>query len=544
MKNEIKTKNQLISELKKLRKQITEMEKTKTKLNKANIVVQEALEYAESIVETVRESLIVIDADLRVISANRSFYKTFKVTQEEIKGQLLYELSNRQWDIPKLRELLEDILPKNTMFADFEVEQDFKNIGQRTMLLNARRIYREANKKQMILLAIEDITDRKRIEEKARKIHQELVEAHENLQKAYKEEKNLRDKLIQSEKLASLGLMGAKIAHEINNPLSVISGRAQMGMDMDTSEKVKKTFNIIFKEAKRIGNISSTYRNLSRPTPPKMENVNMNEILEECVEDLKTTGVIKHYEVKKYLQPNLPEVTGDRERLIQVFNNLIVNASHAMIDKEVKILTLESSVSKDSKFVEVSVKDTGCGIKKEKIEKIFEIYYTTKPDGLGTGLGLVVVKDIIEKQHKGRILVESEVNKGTTFTIKLPIKRKAKSKILIVDDDAYIRELFTDYFERKGLDVFEAQNGKEALQYYESIQPDIILSDVQMPVMDGFELAEKVRAKNPEQKIFLMTGLYFEHDIMKKLEKSNIKHFTNPPDFSVVWKMISEELKR
>jgi len=544
MKNEIKTKNQLISELKKLRKQITEMEKTKTKLNKANIVVQEALEYAESIVETVRESLIVIDADLRVISANRSFYKTFKVTQEEIKGQLLYELSNRQWDIPKLRELLEDILPKNTMFADFEVEQDFKNIGQRTMLLNARRIYREANKKQMILLAIEDITDRKRIEEKARKIHQELVEAHENLQKAYKEEKNLRDKLIQSEKLASLGLMGAKIAHEINNPLSVISGRAQMGMDMDTSEKVKKTFNIIFKEAKRIGNISSTYRNLSRPTPPKMENVNMNEILEECVENLETTGVIKHYEVKKYLQPNLPEVTGDRERLIQVFNNLIVNASHAMIDKEVKILTLESSVSKDSKFVEVSVKDTGCGIKKEKIEKIFEIYYTTKPDGLGTGLGLVVVKDIIEKQHKGRILVESEVNKGTTFTIKLPIKRKAKSKILIVDDDAYIRELFTDYFERKGLDVFEAQNGKEALQYYESIQPDIILSDVQMPVMDGFELAEKVRAKNPEQKIFLMTGLYFEHDIMKKLEKSNIKHFTNPPDFSVVWKMISEELKR
>ncbi|RKY55442.1 MAG: hypothetical protein DRP89_03310, partial [Candidatus Neomarinimicrobiota bacterium] len=535
---------QLISELKKLRKQITEMEKTKTKLNKANIVVQEALEYAESIVETVRESLIVIDADLRVISANRSFYKTFKVTQEEIKGQLLYELSNRQWDIPKLRELLEDILPKNTMFADFEVEQDFKNIGQRTMLLNARRIYREANKKQMILLAIEDITDRKRIEEKARKIHQELVEAHENLQKAYKEEKNLRDKLIQSEKLASLGLMGAKIAHEINNPLSVISGRAQMGMDMDTSEKVKKTFNIIFKEAKRIGNISSTYRNLSRPTPPKMENVNMNEILEECVENLETTGVIKHYEVKKYLQPNLPEVTGDRERLIQVFNNLIVNASHAMIDKEVKILTLESSVSKDSKFVEVSVKDTGCGIKKEKIEKIFEIYYTTKPDGLGTGLGLVVVKDIIEKQHKGRILVESEVNKGTTFTIKLPIKRKAKSKILIVDDDAYIRELFTDYFERKGLDVFEAQNGKEALQYYESIQPDIILSDVQMPVMDGFELAEKVRAKNPEQKIFLMTGLYFEHDIMKKLEKSNIKHFTNPPDFSVVWKMISEELKR
>ncbi|MCK4689750.1 MAG: response regulator, partial [Candidatus Marinimicrobia bacterium] len=191
----------------------------------------------------------------------------------------------------------------------------------------------------------------------------------------------------------------------------------------------------------------------------------------------------------------------------------------------------------------VSIKDTGYGIAKKDFNKIFDIYYTTKPEGLGTGLGLVIVKDIIEKQHKGKVLVESEVSKGTTFTIQLPIEKKAKRKILVVDDEAFMRELFTGYFEEKGLDAFEAQNGEEALQYYEKIQPDIILADIQMPFMDGFELAERVRVKNSAQKIIFMTGYYFEHDIQSKLKKSDIKYFTKPADFDVVWEMISKELK-
>ena len=119
----------------------------------------------------------------------------------------------------------------------------------------------------------------------------------------------------------------------------------------------------------------------------------------------------------------------------------------------------------------------------------------------------------------------------------------SKAKILIVEDEAFTMELFTSYFEEKGLDAFEAQNGEEALQNFEKIQPDIILADIQMPVMDGFELAEKVRAKNPEQKIIFMTGYYFEHDIQSKLKKSNIRYFTKPANFTVVWEMISKELK-
>ena len=104
-------------------------------------IAKVACEYAESILETMRGPLIVLDANLRVISANKAFYQTFKVSLEETKDQFIYDLGNRQWDIPKLRQLLEDILPKNKVFWDYEIEHDFKSVGTKTMLLNARRLY-------------------------------------------------------------------------------------------------------------------------------------------------------------------------------------------------------------------------------------------------------------------------------------------------------------------------------------------------------------------------------------------------------------------
>ena len=122
-------------------------------------------EYAESIVNTVREPLIVLDQDLRVVTASRSLYEVFKVKPEETVGQLIYDLGNKQWDIPKLRELLEDILPKKATFDDYEVEHNFATIGRRTMLLNARRIPNPPQRLKVILLAIEDITRRKKREE-------------------------------------------------------------------------------------------------------------------------------------------------------------------------------------------------------------------------------------------------------------------------------------------------------------------------------------------------------------------------------------------
>lgn len=128
--------------------------------------IQDAREYAENIVETVREPLVVLNADLKILTANQSFYDTFKVTPAETIGNFIYDLGNRQWDIPRLRVLFEKILPHDTVFNSYEVEHDFQDIGRKIMLLNARQIFRKNIGSHIILLAIEDITARKLVEER------------------------------------------------------------------------------------------------------------------------------------------------------------------------------------------------------------------------------------------------------------------------------------------------------------------------------------------------------------------------------------------
>jgi len=141
------------------------LEKSRKEMEVTKISEDAAREFAESIINTVREPLIALDQDLRVVTVSRSFYEVFKVTPEETVGQLIYDLGNKQWNIPKLRELLETILPQKTTFDNYEVEHEFTTIGRRIMLLNARQIQRVWGKERIILLAIEDITERMRLED-------------------------------------------------------------------------------------------------------------------------------------------------------------------------------------------------------------------------------------------------------------------------------------------------------------------------------------------------------------------------------------------
>jgi PAS domain S-box-containing protein len=164
MKDDERTKDQLVYELTELRSQNAALKKSITGSVSAELAAEEARRYAESIVEAVREPLLVLDADLKIVSANRNFYRTFKVTPGETIGSFIYDLGNSQWDIPKLRELLEEVLPEKQAFDDFEVDYNFEDIGHKTMLLNARQIHRKDIGAKIILLAIEDITEHKRLE--------------------------------------------------------------------------------------------------------------------------------------------------------------------------------------------------------------------------------------------------------------------------------------------------------------------------------------------------------------------------------------------
>jgi PAS domain S-box-containing protein len=145
-------------------------------------------DYLQSIVDTVRDPMLVLDKDLRVVSANRAFHLTFGVSPKATEGVLVYELGSGQWDIPPLRRLLEDILPHNSTFDDFEVEHEFPGIGRKNMLLNARKLYRPGNHTEMLLLAIEDVTEERAAQEKLR-------EAYDSLAIAFKREHNIAEAL-------------------------------------------------------------------------------------------------------------------------------------------------------------------------------------------------------------------------------------------------------------------------------------------------------------------------------------------------------------
>jgi PAS domain S-box-containing protein len=175
-KTNLQTKEQLLLEVQELRMRLDATERCLQEAGellqaqiaerkRAEESFEKAQEYAESIVETIREPLIVLTPDLKVISANRSFYETFQVAPEETEGRFIFDVGNHQWDIPALRRLLEEIVPQNTQFNDFEVDHAFLLIGRKSMLLNARRIYREGKGTDRILLAFEDITDQKQTEE-------------------------------------------------------------------------------------------------------------------------------------------------------------------------------------------------------------------------------------------------------------------------------------------------------------------------------------------------------------------------------------------
>jgi PAS domain S-box-containing protein len=159
----------------------TRIMRDRTDWKRSDDAFKDALQYAQGIIETVREPLVILDGELRIQTANRSFYRTFQVNEDETQGHLLYDLGNRQWDIPQLRKLLEKILPQSSSFDDYEVTHQFPLLGHKVMLLNARRIKREGSPSELILLAIEDITQRRRLEEQREELETRFTSLVKNI---------------------------------------------------------------------------------------------------------------------------------------------------------------------------------------------------------------------------------------------------------------------------------------------------------------------------------------------------------------------------
>jgi two-component system cell cycle sensor histidine kinase/response regulator CckA len=453
----------------------------------------------------VREPLIALDQDLRVVKVSRSFYKFFKVNPEETMGQLIYDLGNKQWDIPKLRELLETILPQKTTFDNYEVAHDFATIGSRTMLLNARQIQRVLGKERIILLAIEDITARKQAESDKEKLEVQ----NQQLQKS-----------------ESLGRMAGAIAHHFNNQLGVVIGNLEMAID-DLPEGAGPVNNLTaaMLAAGKAAEMSGMMLTYLGQTPGKHEPLDLSEV---CLRSLPILRAVMPGKVllEADFTPPGPVVSANANQIQQVLTNLLTNAGEAVgeyggsIHLGVKaVFPAEIPAAhrfpldwqpQDPVYACLKVTDDGCGIADTDIENLFDPFFTSK--FTGRGMGLAVVLGIV-RAHGGAVTVESEPGRGSIFQVFFPVSAE---EIIRQPGNGNCGDTLPQgvvdcqitLARKGGGTVLEAKDGVEAVEIFRQRRDEIrcVLSDLTMPRMNGWETLTALRKLAPDIPVILASG--------------------------------------
>ena len=357
------------------------------------------MDFAEAIVETVREPLVILNHNLAVVSANKAFYETFQASPQETVGHLIYDLGKGQWNIPELRELLDKILPTHSTFRDFEVVREFAHVGRKVMLLNAREVFDANAQARTILLAIEDTTDRNRAEDALKATNAEL----QNFAYA--------------------------LTHDLQEPVRMVVNFTQLLARENTGkldEESDKVIGYCVEAARRIEALLKgllTYWETTEEGQDSFGPVDCNDVLAKTLANLQTAVAQTGATVSA--EP-LPTLVGERVMLQQVFQNLIANSIKYRGKDPLRIHIAAKREEEQWLF---SVQDNGIGIDPQDAERIFGMFKRLHgPDIPGTGLGLALCKKVIER-HGGRIWVESETGHGATFKFTIPARNLAMSRV-------------------------------------------------------------------------------------------------------------------
>ena len=368
-------------------------------IKKRNQELIVAGEFARSVIETMPEPVLVLSADLHVLMANRSFYQAFQVKPEATLNEFVFSLGNGQWNKPDLRMLLEEVLPKDRDFVNYEVVYDFPGIGWKSFMLSGRYMAQAPDTAPLILVSFSDITKRKKIDAA----------------------------LIQAEKLSIASRLAASIAHEINNPLEAITNLLYLASTGDDAQVAKKFSAQALEEVGRVSHITQqTLKFYRQSTAPS--SVQIPEILDSLLVlyhgKLVTNHVVVHRQYRE--APQILCLAGD---LRQIFANIIANAIDAMGSGG--SLTIRVSASYDwrdtgRRGIRTTIADSGTGMDAETLRKIYEPFFTTKND-MGTGLGMWVSAQLVERL-RGDLRVWSSTRSGksgTSFSLFLPLEISA-----------------------------------------------------------------------------------------------------------------------
>jgi len=482
----------------------------------------------------------------KYIEVNESFLNTMGYQRHQVINHTSLELGT--WLNPLDRQVVLDTIRVHGKIENFEVKRKTKEGKILNMLFWGEAITIAGE--DLCISVSMDISDRKMAE--LEKIELEKALAH-------------------AQKMDALGQLVGGIAHDFNNMLGGILGAAEMlALHLPKDSKARKFNKIIIDSAGRSADLTMKLLAFSRNNPQMSTTVDIHEIINETVIILENT-IDRRIGLKIDLGATASKVVGDPSQLQNAILNLGINSSQAMpaggtlaiTSSNIDLDSVYCSASRFSitpgSYIKIEVKDTGCGIPEELLDKIFDPFFTTKEQGKGTGLGLAALYGTVQ-QHKGAVNVSSELGSGTSFHIFLPVggdseaaarlrpaKKRGSGIVLVVDDEEVMRLTAKAILEDLGYTVVLAENGREALEIYKERAGlcDVVLLDMIMPVMNGKDCFRKLIEYDPEARVILSSGFTREGDL-QGLKETGLTGFIRKPYRSnelsqIIHRALSEE---
>jgi PAS domain S-box-containing protein len=505
-----------------------------TERRKSERALAKSLAYADDIIATLREPFVVLDSDLRVKTANRSFYDSFHVSKDETENRLVYDLGNGQWNIPALRSLLDEVLSRHQCVRDFEVELYFPELGRKTMLLNARPFPPDSKHPELILLAVEDVSA---LRERA----DELAEANRH-----------KDEFL------------ATLAHELRNPLAPIRNSVEyLDVEGVTEQGAKAARDVIARQLTVMVRLIDDLLDVSRYSRNKLvihkERVELAAVVESAIESSRPLIHQCDHDLTVSMPPEALHLDADPIRLTQVFLNLLNNSAKYTTRGGHIWLTAQREGSR----VVVSVRDDGIGIPGDMLPRVFNMF--TQVDGAseqsqaGLGVGLTLVRRLVEL-HGGSIEARSNgADQGSEFVVRLPLAAQpsparlpsrdrprasalSQFRILVVDDNKDAADALRMVLRLHGNDTRIAYGGLEAMEIAEAFRPEIVLLDIGLPKLNGYEVARRIRQQPWGRNLILvaLTGWGQDDDRRRSHEAGFNIHIVKPVEFTALELALAE----
>lgn len=441
------------------------------------------------------DMVLILDTDWRIVSGNQRSVQILNVTPDDLVGQPL-----QRWCLPQEWPTIAQALQRVAQGLPqppFTISLQHSAYESATIELNAQRL--DADDQTRIVCIGRDLTERRRLEQQ----------------------------LIQSDKLSALGQLVAGVAHELNNPLTSISGYAQLLLRNRTlNDEIRADLEQIRQQAERAGRIVRNLLMFAREHKPERLATQINEVIQSTLALQVYQLRVDNITVQLDLDPELPSTVADPHQLQQVLLNLITNARQAMNERGSGILTIRTRrhEAADGRYIEISISDNGVGIPAQYLDKVFNPFFTTKPVGQGTGLGLSICYGIIQ-EHQGQIWIESREGVGTTVFIRLPIIETSvgvpapssaaadtesgpQQRVLVVDDEESVLRMLQRLLGELGHQTTVVSDVDSALRALATRPYDLVITDLRMPQKSGFDLSEEIRRLYPHlaERIIFISG--------------------------------------